>query len=201
MKFTTVKPLLFIGLLAILYSGCSHQQSQFKPKNTIITSAFVTHGPIIDGKGIDLQWQTISYKIKVKDTGHEDDGQQTDTVKIKSIHTDSHIYFLVSWSDASYDKTHKTWIWNETEKRYENGADREDVLSLAFQHTNTFNPDMLAGIESAWDTWYWKAARTDPGGYAMDKMHYYSKTKPDIKAKSFEEVISFSKHTKKHKEQ
>jgi hypothetical protein len=56
------------------------------------------------------------------------------------------------------------------------------MCSLAFEHTGPFVADMLAGVESVWDVWHWKAARTNPQGYAMDKLHRYSKSRPEGKA-------------------
>jgi hypothetical protein len=57
-------------------------------------------------------------------------------------------------------------------------------LALAFELTGPFNPDMLAGVESMWDVWHWKASRTNPQGYAMDRSHRYSKEQWQGKGKS-----------------
>lgn len=107
-------------------------------------------------------------------------------VRVSAVCTADEIFFLVSWPDESKDDTHKTWVWNETAKAYQEGPDREDVVALAFAHTGVFSGDMLDGQEAVWDVWQWKAARTGPSGHAMDKTHRYTKAKPEGSAKSFE---------------
>lgn len=43
---------------------------------------------------------------------------------------------------------------------------------------------MLSGEPGVWDVWQWKATRTNPQGYAMDRAHRYTSEKPEGKAKS-----------------
>ena len=129
-----------------------------------IESVAVTEAPDIDGRDSDRAWN-LARGSRV--TVREVDGDQNDrssSVIIKSVRTASHIYFLVSWADTTRDATHKTWVWNAGKKAYEQGGDREDVLALAFEHTGVFDADMLSGVESVWDIWQWKAARTNPAG-------------------------------------
>lgn len=52
------------------------------------------------------------------------------------------------------------------------------MFAVAFEHTGSFVPDRLAGIEATWDLWHWKAFRTNPQGYAMDKTHRHADTQP-----------------------
>lgn len=44
---------------------------------------------------------------------------------------------------------------------------------------------MLFGEEAEWDVWQWKATRTNPQGYAMDRTHRYTREKPQAKAKRY----------------
>ena len=37
---------------------------------------------------------------------------------------------------------------------------------------------MLSGQDELWDVWHWKAQRTGPTGYAMDRTHVFSATEP-----------------------
>ena len=150
-----------------------------------VESVAVTEAPEIDGRDSDVAWSLArGSRVTVREVAGDQKGRSSQVI-LKSVRTTSHIYFLVSWADATHDATHKTWVWNAEKKGYEQGSDREDVLALAFEHTGTFNADMLSGVEAVWDVWQWKAARTDPAGYAMDKTHHFSKAKPTGKAKSF----------------
>lgn len=107
-------------------------------------------------------------------------------VELRSVHTVTHVYFAVTWKDATRDESHKSWTWNAQTKAYEEGADREDMLALAFEHTGPFEADMFAPVEATWDVWHWKAARTNPQGFAMDKTHRYSRTDPGGKSKRYD---------------
>jgi hypothetical protein len=101
---------------------------------------------------------------------------------VRSVHTDTHIYFLVSWEDATEDISHKSWVWNAEKKAYQEGPDREDMFSFGFEHTGDFTADMLSPVDSVWEIWHWKAFRTNPQGYAMDKTHRYARSKPEGRA-------------------
>ncbi len=150
-----------------------------------IESVAVTDAPKIDGRGDDPVWaHARATRVKVREVSGAREGRSPPVI-VKSVRTVTHIYFLVSWADPTKDATHKTWVWNTENKAYEQGNDLEDVLALTFEHTGVFDADMLSGVEAVWDVWQWKAARTDPAGYAMDKIHRFSKTKPAGKAKSF----------------
>ncbi|MBA3514191.1 MAG: hypothetical protein H0T77_07455 [Pyrinomonadaceae bacterium] len=133
----------------------------------------MTTAPTVDGKGDDSVWRSAApLQVVAKRVLPPDIGRST-SVSIRSVHTDTHIYFLVSWEDATQDISHKTWIWNAEKKAYEEGLDREDMFALGFEHTGPFTADMLSPVKSVWEIWHWKAFRTNPQGYAMDKTHHY----------------------------
>jgi len=160
--------------------------AQEKESALSLKSILVSDAPTIDGGGNDAAWRNAP---PLEAVAREAEAPNTDkegtNVLLKSVHTSTHVYFLVSWPDKTEDVTHKTWVWNATEKAYQQGEDREDVVALAFAHTGKFNSNMLSGVEGIWDVWHWKAARTGIAGYAMDKTHHYTQAKPDGKAKDF----------------
>lgn len=59
------------------------------------------------------------------------------------------------------------------------------MFALAFESNGKFNVDMLANSDRVWDVWHWKAFRTNPQNYSMDKQHIYSSIKPEGKSKPF----------------
>lgn len=155
------------------------QQPQTK---SALTCPRVESAPTLDGKSDDAAWakaQSLSLTAK---RAMEPNKGATTPVTLRSVRTDTHIYFLVEWEDATESVSHKSWTWNMEAGKYEEGKDREDMCSLAFEHTGPFVADMLAGVEGVWDVWHWKAFRTNPQGYAMDKTHRYTKSKPEGKA-------------------
>jgi len=151
-----------------------------------LVSAVADAAPLLDGKGDDKVWSRAKpLKVVARRVLPPNVGTSA-TVEIRSVHTDTHLYFLVTWEDGEASVSHKTWVWNPDTKRYDEGKDREDMFALGFEHSGTFNVNMLSGDTATWDVWHWKAFRTNPQGYAMDKSHHYTLEKPGIKAKSYE---------------
>ena len=142
--------------------------------------------PVLDGKAVDDVWaRAPELRLKALGRSSRTEGQET-TVFLKAAYDDDDLYLLLRWQDATKDDTHKSYVWNDEKSAYEVGPDREDVISLGFPIRGEFTADMLSGREGLWDVWHWKAARTAPAGYAMDKTHLSSSTPPEGKANKFE---------------
>jgi hypothetical protein len=166
-------------LAAVFAVGCSASQGGK------LVSVHVSKPPSIDGNGGDEAWSAAKPVEVVAKRVVPPMTDASTTVTLRSVHTDSHLYLLVRWQDASRDDVaHKPWIWDAAKNAYAEGPEREDMFSIAFEHTGPFNPDMLAGVESVWDVWHWKATRTNPQGYVMDRTHRYTKEQWQGKGKS-----------------
>ena len=141
--------------------------------------------PMLDGNDDDAVWSRAQeLRLVAEATGGPHQGEKI-TVLLKAAHDDQRVYFLLRWQDATQDVTHKTYVWSDEKSAYEAGPDREDVAALSFPIRGAFTADMLSGKEQLWDVWHWKAARTAPAGYAMDKTHVYSSIMPPNKANKF----------------
>jgi YVTN family beta-propeller protein len=146
----------------------------------------VAEGPNIDGQADDPAWAGARSLETTASIVWPEPEDRIVPVVIKSVHTKTHIYFLLRWKDETKnDVSHKPWVWNAGKKTYEEGPEREDMAALAFEHTGVFSADMLSGDPAVWDVWHWKATRTNPQGHAMDKAHHYTLQKPAWKAKSY----------------
>lgn len=151
-----------------------------------LVSVRVAQPPALNGEADDAAWRSAQpLRLTLKGVLPPSLGKST-PVTLRSVHTDSQVFFLVEAEDGIPDMSHKPWVWNADKKAYETGAEQEDMMALAFEHTGPFNPDMLSGVEAVWDVWHWKALRTNPQGYAMDKTHRYSDAKPEGSAKSYQ---------------
>ncbi len=169
------------SVLAAAAFSTGAQGEDFPPE---LVSASVGEAPSLDGVSSDEVWKAaVELEVTAKRPLPPDKGASV-SVTVRSIHTESDVYFLVSWQDSSESVSHKSWAWNTDTKSYEQGDDREDMFALAFEHTGPFDADMLSGVEAVWDVWHWKALRTNPQGYATDKTHHYTLEKPSGKAKS-----------------
>lgn len=148
-----------------------------------LVAAKITQPPALDGKAGDSAWQSAKpVEVVAKGVMPKTRGTSS-TVTLRAAHTDTHIYLLVQWTDdTKSDAGHKTWVWDATKNAYAEDTDREDALSIAFEHTGPFTADMLSGGDAVWDVWHWKAFRTNPQGFAMDRSHHYFKSQPTVKA-------------------
>jgi hypothetical protein len=107
-------------------------------------------------------------------------------IALRAGYTNSHIYLAVTWTDDTRDdQGHRTWIWDGSQGRYVEGPDREDMLGVAFEHTGPLVANMLAGFESSWDVWHWMAFRTNPQGYAADRMHHFTNARPTGRSEKY----------------
>lgn len=135
-----------------------------------IISIPVDSAPIIDGAADDPAWldaPAIVTHDKVADI----------PITLRTVYTNEKIYFLVSFPDPDESRTHKNWSWSPARTIYDVGNDREDLFIFKWNMTpEPANLSIYADNDSVADVWFWKACRTDPAGFADDKMHILKKT-------------------------
>lgn len=148
-----------------------------------LVAAKISAPPSLDGKSTDPAWQSAKpVEVVAKGVMPKTRGTSS-TANVRAAYSDTHIYLLVQWTDATKSETgHKSWLWDKEKEAYAEDTDREDALSIAFEHTGPFTADMLSSNDAVWDVWHWKAFRTNPQGYAMDRSHHYFKSEPKLKA-------------------
>ena len=133
-----------------------------------LTAVKVKGSPRIDGVGDDSCWNQAQTLITHDNVADID-------VSLKSVYSDTDIYFLVSYPDPDESRSHKPWIWNTTRKMYEMGPHREDTFVLKWaQNREISDLSVTADVPYTADLWFWKACRTDPAGYADDKLQILS---------------------------
>ena len=149
-----------------------------------ITAAKVKKAPA----GLDDPvWQ----KAKAADVhfeGKEKFAGKKASVTTQAVYTDEEIYFLFSWKDADKSVTKGAWKFDGQKWSHQEG--NEDRISLLFEINRINNfatkgcavtchvpegasnaKDGKFGTASAaekGDLWHWKAARSDPAGFADD---------------------------------
>ena len=148
----------------------------------IVKSFRISQSPIVDGLETEDIWKNVEPVTTFDSIAQIE-------INIKSVYTDSNIFFLVSFPDKNESRTHRSWIWNKEKGMYDEGPDREDTFVFKWKLDDTIKDLSLSSDESyEADIWYWKACRTDPQGFADDKIQrLYSYREKD----SFE-VISKS---------
>jgi hypothetical protein len=96
-------------------------------------------------------------------------------ITLRAVHTAEEIHFLVEYPDATENREHKTLVWDAATGTYQTGPAREDTLVLKWS-LEPFPVDLTLLSDDPYqaDVWYWKAHRTDPVGFADDKIQVYS---------------------------
>jgi hypothetical protein len=129
--------------------------------------------PALDGDGSDACWAqakpltlTLKKALEPDPRGHR--------LELRAVVVEDTLFLLAQWDDETADERHKPWVWNREKNKYEAGPQIEDAFSIGFPLEGEFNPNMLAALKAKWDVWHWKAARTNPKGWAMDRTHAYS---------------------------
>ena len=130
----------------------------------IVKSFKASQSPQVDGFETDDAWKNIE-SVKTVDSIAQVE------IDIKSVYADSTIFFLISFPDKSESRTHRSWIWNKEKEMYVEGPDREDVFVFKWKLEQTTQDLSIFSSETyEADIWYWKACRTDPQGFADDKI-------------------------------
>jgi len=133
------------------------------PPPAELVAVKVEAAPEIDGRGDDPVWSRAKPVIL-----NLNGGSGEIPLTLRAIRTEDRIFFLVEWPDPTEDRAHKPWIWDERSQRYREGRALEDALVFRFETGCRWVPELDAGLENESDVWIWRAARTDPVGYADD---------------------------------
>ncbi len=131
---------------------------------TIVHAAKVRSVPVVDGRDTDAVWNEAQEVItRDQVTGID--------IRIKAVYTDETLSFLIRFPDPDESRLHKPWLWNREKKMYEIGPQREDCFVLKWaMDQETKNLSVFSDDPHTADIWFWKAERTDPAGFADDKI-------------------------------
>jgi hypothetical protein len=150
----------------------------------VLTAKRVSKGPAsLD----DAVWQATE-AIQIPFEGKEKFEGKKATVTTKAVYTQDSIYFLLKWDDPTLSVTKGAWKYDG--QKWAHIKSNEDRISLLFEierinkfatkgctvvcHVPQGAPsakDGKFGTSAAaekGDLWHWKAARSDPAGFADD---------------------------------
>lgn len=153
-----------------------------------LISLATADGPKLDGIGNELAWLNAAplvVKAGALPRFQSPFGEVTVVdVTLKSVHTDTDLYILASWTDptGTENVTKKQWSYNSGTSSWErSGTEDEDRLFFMFdaKDNGTEGADCATMCHVATgemkttggghvDVWHWKAARTHPVGLADD---------------------------------
>jgi hypothetical protein len=154
---------MLLGLTTLLIYGtaCAEQ--------TLVASK-AKEPPVIDGDDSDPAWAAAKEIITHDKIANID-------IRLKALYADSDIYLLAKFPDVAECRTHKSWVWDKEMEIYVEGNDREDIFQFMWSMKDKpVDLSVYADNDYTADVWYWKALRTDPIGFADDKVHYFAAT-------------------------
>ena len=169
---------IFSILIIFITLVCSQEIKAEQVVNSYKTS----QSPLVDGLETEDVWKNLE-AVKTFDPIAQVE------IQIKSVYDDSTIFFLVSFPDKEESRLHRSWIWNKEKEMYEEGPAREDVFVFKWK-LNDRTQDLSVFSDETYeaDIWYWKAGRSDPQGFADDKIQrlfiYPMKNSYEITSKS-----------------
>ncbi len=138
------------------------------PADQTLVAVKAERGPVIDGIGSDPVWAR-AVEIITHDNVADID------ITLKAVHTKKEFFFLVNFPDPDESRDHKCWTWAKDKKLYVLGKDREDVFVFKWNmDSKPVDLSIYADNPYKADIWFWKADRTDPAGYADDKIQVLS---------------------------
>lgn len=137
--------------------------SQSAAGQKVVTAVKARTVPLIDGVVDEKIWGDAPEVVVRDDIAGID-------VRLRALYTGSYIFFLASFPDQDESRLHKPWVWNEAREMYEVGRQREDGFIFKWSLSgNDATLSLRAARPHQADIWFWKANRTDPGGFADDK--------------------------------
>ena len=154
---------LFLGLTITCLSSVNPALSEQE-----IVAAKVEQAPVIDGRSEDPAWSQAS-AVSTHDPVEDIE------LSLKAVYTEDEIFFLVRYPDATESREHKHMVWDAGAGMYRTGPKREDTFSFKWS-MQPYPVDLSISADKPYkaDMWRFKAGRSDPLGYADDKMHIYS---------------------------
>lgn len=163
----TVRVKIFIICVLVMITNTVYSQSEPGGSANLVAAKTET-APVIDGNDLDACWANAQ-AITTHDTVADID------ITLKALHTDEHVFFLVSFPDPDESRTHKSWAWDKSMELYKMGPDREDGFVFKWNmESESVDLSLRADKPYRADTWFWKACRTDPAGFVDDKIQILS---------------------------
>lgn len=134
---------------------------------TDLVAVKVTKEAVIDGRADEAFWARATAVTSRDPVAGID-------ITLKAAHNGEKIFLLAAFADETENREHRTLKWDAAIGAYVNGPEREDVLVLKWSMVSyPVGLTLRETVPYQADIWFWKAMRTDPSGYADDKVHLY----------------------------
>lgn len=158
--FANKQSFLIITVLASIICGSTSAAD----KNLELVTEITETDPIVDGNDLDPCWASAK-AITAHDRIADID------ITLKALYSKKKVFLLVSFPDPNESRTHKSWVWDKNQEFYKTGTNIEDTFVFKWNmNPKPVDLSVLSDSPYTADVWFWKACRTDPVGYADDKI-------------------------------
>lgn len=154
-----IVPVLVIPLVLLL-QGCS---MMFPPT---LRASRVTRLPEIDGS-VDPAWASVP-ALLVLARGNTQEHLSV-PVELRAVHDGDHVAMLFRWEDDTPSTSVRQIEWSPAGEPMLQGVP-DDQFAVKFNLGGSRFSCMLAGKPVTSDVWSWKAGRTNPSGFAQDRL-------------------------------
>lgn len=182
---------LALPLLSLAMYGC---EKEWQSSERIV-SIKTDQAPTLDGVADAGLWDRARIVMLTLNRVTEVTKQESALVPatmgahVRAIHTDSHVYFLVAWTDSYKADVRSPLVWRETADGggfYEPMLQQDDEVSLMFTMSGDYKRLLTEDTQYHADLWQWGAGRTNASGYALDAKLVLTRVRPSPDAKIFE---------------
>ena len=113
-----------------IISRVSKPQQPENFKDGILIPATYTSGEeiFLDGMDNESPWSATPEVTVPLSFG------TVESAQLKALYTDEDILLRIRWADATEDRLHHPWVWDEELGNYKVGPQIEDSLMLSFEH-------------------------------------------------------------------
>ncbi len=181
-----------LGVSAVLLCcllGCDEKVWRSRVR---LVSMKTETAPQIDGLAdVGLWDQAQNATATLRLLGGPPEAPQEVEVYLRSLHTDTDVYFLVQWHTPRKSDVCDPFVWRGD--HYEPVSQQEDALGLQFEIKGKYERLLETGQEYRADYWDWGAGRTNASGYARDAQLVLGGLKMNANANYFEDVPTKTK--------
>ena len=168
--------LILTGIFLIALSGPLHGAHVDEKFSTILTAERTDEIITIDGHANEVSWADTQRLIVEVEDGSIGEVE----VQFQALYDNDFIYIHAEWPDPTESIDKKLWTYNGSDWTRSEDEDRLALMWNIDDSIDGFNIGGCAIIchgdrfhtnapDEKADSWHWKAARTNPAGYADDK--------------------------------
>jgi two-component system sensor kinase len=178
-KTKKMAPGLIVVLITCIFVVGTSTAQVGEKRSTILTAEKTSETITIDGYANETSWAAAKTLI----VPVQDGTIGATEVTLQALYDNTYIYILITWNDTTESRINHMWTYDADKGTWSQHGNREDRLSFVWNIEDSITFFNIGGCQvtchgdrhytnaadEKGDWWHWKAARTDPVGYADDQ--------------------------------